>query len=175
MLSYSMPFSDYRFSSDARNRQTQAFVGAIGTRWLINGLGQRVARYAAGAPQFYFVYDEAGHQTGKYDGLGNPLWETAWLGDLPVAVLEPAGNFFIAPDHLGSPHQITDASGSSETPVAITALTPGRCGRRPPWQSGCSDRRRAHADRIRSPFRDCRIFHKPSRGLPRLRHSCCRR
>jgi len=49
MLSYSAPFADYTFAYDARNRQTEAFVGAIGTRFLINGLGQRIApstRYA---------------------------------------------------------------------------------------------------------------------------------
>jgi RHS repeat-associated protein len=63
-------------------------------------------------PQFFFVYDEAGHLAGEYDGGGNPLWETAWLGDLPVAVLSPAGRFYIAPDHLGSPHQITDSTGA---------------------------------------------------------------
>jgi RHS repeat-associated protein len=112
MLSYATPFSGYSFSYDARNRQAKAFVGAIGTRWLVNGLGQRVAHINGSVPQFFFVYDEAGHQTGKYDGLGNPLWETVWLGDLPVAVLGPAGNFYIAPDHLGSPHQITDANGA---------------------------------------------------------------
>jgi RHS repeat-associated protein len=49
---------------------------------------------------------------GKYDGNGNLLWEAAWLGDLPVAVLEPVGRFYIAPDHLGAPHQITDPSGA---------------------------------------------------------------
>ncbi len=43
MLSYSTPFSGYSFSYDARNRQTEAHVGAIGTSWLINGLGQRIA------------------------------------------------------------------------------------------------------------------------------------
>jgi RHS repeat-associated protein len=116
MLSYSTPFSGYSFSYDARNRQTQAFVGAIPTSWLINGLGQRIAQtitqFNVSIPQFFFVYDEAGHQTGKYDGLGNPLWETAWLGDLPVAVLAPAGKFYLVPDHLGSPHQITDSSGA---------------------------------------------------------------
>ena len=112
MLSYSTPFSGYSFSYDARNRQTEAFVGAIGTSWLINGLGQRIAQINVSVPEFFFVYDEAGHLTGKYDGDGNPLWETAWLGDLPVAVLEPAGKFYIAPDHLGAPHQITDASGA---------------------------------------------------------------
>jgi uncharacterized protein RhaS with RHS repeats len=48
-----------------------------------------------------------------YDGGGEALWETAWLGDLPVAALTPpAGRFFIAPDHLGAPHQITDAIGA---------------------------------------------------------------
>jgi RHS repeat-associated protein len=116
LLSCSTSFSGYSFSYDARNRQTQACVGAIGTNWLINGLGQRIAQTIAqfnvSVAQFFFVYDEAGHQTGKYDGLGNPLWETAWLGDLPVAVLSPSGQFYIAPDHLGSPHQITDASGA---------------------------------------------------------------
>jgi RHS repeat-associated protein len=110
MLSYSTPYSGYSFSYDARNRQTQAFVGAIGTSWLINGLGQRIGQTNGSVPQILFVYDEAGHLAGKYDGGGNPLWETAWLGDLPVAVLEPAGRFYIAPDHLGAPHQITDPS-----------------------------------------------------------------
>jgi hypothetical protein len=75
MLSYSTPFSGYSFSYDARNRQTEAFVGAIGTRWLINALGQRIAQINVSVPEFYFVYDEAGHLTGKYDGLGNPLWD----------------------------------------------------------------------------------------------------
>jgi RHS repeat-associated protein len=107
-------FAGYTFSYDARNRQSEAFVGAIGTPWLINGLGQRVAQFAAKVPQFYFAYDEAGHLTGKYDASGNVhQQETVWLGNLPVAVLSPAGQFYIAPDHLGSPHQITDASGKA--------------------------------------------------------------
>jgi RHS repeat-associated protein len=113
MLSYSAPFADYSFAYDARNRQTEAFVGAIGTNWLINGLGQRIGQTNGSVPEFFFVYDEAGHPTGKYDGGGNPLQETAWLGDLPVAVLSPAGRFYIAPDHLGGPHQITNASGAA--------------------------------------------------------------
>jgi RHS repeat-associated protein len=112
MLSYSAPFADYSFSYDARNRQTEAVVGAIGTSFLINSLGQRIAQTET-VPEFFFVYDEAGHLIGKYDGSGNPLQETAWLGDLPVAVLQPAGRFYIAPDHLGAPHQITDAGGGA--------------------------------------------------------------
>ncbi len=112
MLSYSTPYSGYSFVYDARNRQTQAYVGAIGTSWLINGLGQRIAQINVRVPEFFFVHDEAGHLAGKYDGGGNLLWETAWLGDLPVAAGSPAGLFTIAPDHLGAPHQITDATGA---------------------------------------------------------------
>ncbi len=112
MLSYSAPFADYSFSYDARNRQTEAFVGAIGTSFLINSLGQRITQTET-VPEFFFVYDEVGHLIGKYDSSGNPLQETAWLGDLPVAVLQPVGRFYIAPDYLGAPHQITDAGGAA--------------------------------------------------------------
>ncbi|MGQ0443558.1 MAG: RHS repeat domain-containing protein [Beijerinckiaceae bacterium] len=87
-------------------------MGAIATGWLINGLGQRIAQMNGSVAEFYFAYDEAGHLIGKYDGLGNALWETEWIGDLPVALLTPAGRLYIAPDHLGSPHQITDHAGA---------------------------------------------------------------
>jgi RHS repeat-associated protein len=33
-----------------------------------------------------------------------------WLGDLPIAVSQPSGRYYIAPDHLGAPHQITNAA-----------------------------------------------------------------
>jgi RHS repeat-associated protein len=111
MLSYATPFSGYTFAYNVRNRLAVSSVGAIGTTHLINGLGQRVSKSIAGVPQLTFAYDEAGHLTGKYDGNGNLLQETVWLGDLPVAVLQPAAQFYIAPDHLGAPHQITNASG----------------------------------------------------------------
>ena len=65
MLTYSTPFSGYSFAYDARNRQTEAFVGAIGTSWLINGLGQRVGQINVSVPEFFFVYDEAGRATGR--------------------------------------------------------------------------------------------------------------
>ena len=42
----------------------------IGTSWLINGLGQRVAQINVSVPEFFFVYDEAGHLTGKNDANG---------------------------------------------------------------------------------------------------------
>src|ERR1700730_17668232 len=112
MPSYATPFSGYSFAYDARNRQTEAFVRAIGTSWLINGLGQRIAQINVSVPEFFFVYDEAGHLTGKYDGDGNPLWAWSLCGYVAFAVLESARKFYIATDHLGAPHQITDASGA---------------------------------------------------------------
>src|ERR1700686_3971344 len=44
-------------------------------------------RHAASGGTEHFVYDEAGHLTGRYSDRGKVLDETAWLGDLPVAVL----------------------------------------------------------------------------------------
>jgi RHS repeat-associated protein len=32
-----------------------------------------------------------------------------WLGELPVAVLKSGARYYVAPDHQGAPHQITDA------------------------------------------------------------------
>ena len=105
-LSHTSPSADYSFDYDARGRLAEAFVGAIGTSYQINGLGQRVGKTQG---QVLFAYDEAGHLTGEYDGKGVATEETVWLGDLPVAVLAPAGPLYVAPDNLGAPHQITNA------------------------------------------------------------------
>ncbi|MGH6835267.1 MAG: RHS repeat-associated core domain-containing protein [Methylocella sp.] len=112
MLSHSSPFADYSYEYDARNRLALSSSGAIGTAELINGLGQRVGKAGDNAPVF-FVYDEAGHLMGRYNATGALMEETVWLGDLPAGVLSPSGNFYVAPDHLGGPHQITDASGNA--------------------------------------------------------------
>ena len=108
MDTYSSPAADYSFAYDARNRLTTYSVGALGTTYQINGLGQRVSQVTA--PAVLFAYDEAGHQIGKYDGRGGLLWETVWIGDLPVGEFGPLEQRYIAPDHLGAPHQITNAS-----------------------------------------------------------------
>ena len=109
-LSHSSPFADFRYTYDARNRLAVSYSGAAGTTQLINGLGQRVGRTGEDAPVF-FAYDEAGHLIGQYGATGGAVAETVWLGDSPVAVLQPAGQFYVAPDHLDAPHQITNAAG----------------------------------------------------------------
>jgi RHS repeat-associated protein len=116
MLSHTSPFANYSYTYNARNRRSQASVGAVTTTDTINGLGERTAQSLVGRD--FFVYDEAGHLIGSYNGRGGVIAETAWLGDLPVAtmspgtLLSPRGIFYIAPDQLGAPHEITNASGA---------------------------------------------------------------
>ena len=85
------------------------------TDYSINGLGQRVGKFSrdneGGATEY--VYDEAGHLLGEYDGEGRVIEETVWLGNLPVAVMNGNGQdpdiHYINPDNIGAPHIITDA------------------------------------------------------------------
>ncbi len=112
MLSHSASFGDFTYEYDARNRLKKSYAGAIPATEFINGLGQRVSR-KRGTEQTYFVYDEAGHLIGEYDSTGAVIQETAWTGDLPIAVLTPGKHFYVAPDHLGAPHQITNAGNGT--------------------------------------------------------------
>ena len=104
------------YTYDASGRLVTAKTGAFTTTYSNDGLGERVSRAGYGAKAIpggkeAFVYDEAGHLLGEYDGTGKPIEETVWLGSLPVAVLIPGKTpFYIAPDQLGAPHQIANTS-----------------------------------------------------------------
>ncbi|MBR0968506.1 RHS repeat protein [Bradyrhizobium diazoefficiens] len=111
MLSQTGPGGDFTYTYNARGRRTRTYVGAIPTIDAVNGIDQRTSLVNTNASSNLFVYDEAGHLIGTYDGKGVAIEETVWLADLAVAVLNPAGHFFIAPDHLGAPHQITNQAG----------------------------------------------------------------
>lgn len=79
------------------------------TGYVFNALGQRVEK--SGTSVTLFVYDEAGHLLGEYDGSGNLIEETVWMGDIPVATLQPSGTgvavYYIHTDHLNTPRRIT--------------------------------------------------------------------
>lgn len=109
---HNTPSANYAFGYDARGRMVISKLGALAKTYGINGLGQRVvkANPVNTNDKTHFVYDEAGHLIGEYGATGGLIQETVWLGDLPVATLRPTGNFYIAPDHLGAPHQITNAA-----------------------------------------------------------------
>jgi RHS repeat-associated protein len=109
-LRHVTPSATYGFTYGARDRLSRVAVGSTAETYAIDGLGQRVTKTPAGGAPTAFVYDEAGHIAGRYDTTVG-YEETVYLGDLPVALMEPAGPYFIAPDNLGSPHHITDING----------------------------------------------------------------
>ena len=82
------------WSYDDRGRMASATVGGVTTHYGINGLGQRISKWASGVPNGglnEYVYDLAGHLIGEYDSSGAIIEETVYLGDLPVAVLTGIG------------------------------------------------------------------------------------
>jgi len=81
------------------------------TAYAYNGLGQRVSKTASGTGTVY-AYDEAGHLVGEYDAAtGNPIQETVWMGDTPLAVVKGSGTYYVHADHLNTPRQINDQTG----------------------------------------------------------------
>ena len=101
-------------------RLQSARRGFLTAMYFYNAQGQRVAKQVmtvgTGTKTLY-AYDDAGHVIGEYDGNGNPIQETLFIGDTPVAVLvpqaatpgKPAVNYIYA-DHLNTPRVITRAS-----------------------------------------------------------------
>jgi RHS repeat-associated protein len=109
-----------QFTYDGRGRLVQAANAGLGVeQYLINGLGQRVAKIAdmrlksgrTAQAITYFIYDEAGHLMGEYDRSGRPIQETVWLGDMPVAVLIGNSRYFIYADHINTPRAVSDKTG----------------------------------------------------------------
>jgi RHS repeat-associated protein len=90
--------------------------GGASASYSHNALGQRVKKTVSGVAT-YFVYDEAGHLIGEYNGSGNLIQETVWLGDIPVATLLPNGGsisiYYVHADHLNTPRRITRPSDSA--------------------------------------------------------------
>ena len=76
-----------------------------------NALGQRIETSGGAAGTVLYWYDEQGHLLGEYDGSGNLIEETVWLGDVPVATLRPSGSsvaiYYVFTDELNTPRQVT--------------------------------------------------------------------
>jgi len=83
----------YGFS--ARGRMSSATIGANTVSYLYNGLDQRVAKTGSttlvptGAA--FYAYDESGQLLGEYDANLNPIYETVYVGVMPVSVLKQSG------------------------------------------------------------------------------------
>lgn len=104
-------FGSATFLYNDAGRMSGATVGGAGFSYGVNAVGQRV-RKIVGVNTTLFVYDEAGHLIGEYTGSGGLIEETVWLGDTPIATLQPASGggintFYIHTDHLNAPRRIT--------------------------------------------------------------------
>jgi uncharacterized protein RhaS with RHS repeats len=61
------------------------------------------------------MYDEAGHILGEYTASGALIQETIWMGDTPIATLQPdpvsgVDIYYVHTDHLGTPRKGTRPS-----------------------------------------------------------------
>jgi RHS repeat-associated protein len=83
------------FTYSDRGRMTSASNAGGTVNYLYNGYGQRVyksgptAMVPTGAA--YYLYDEQGQLLGEYDSNGAPVYETIYLGSLPVGVQKQTG------------------------------------------------------------------------------------
>jgi RHS repeat-associated protein len=105
------------YTFNQRDRMSSAIItGAGTTNYVYNAVGQLIEKSGYGGTTL-LMYDEAGHILGEYTNSGAPIEETVWLGDLPVATLQPSGSsisiYYIHSDHLGTPRKITQPSSNT--------------------------------------------------------------
>ena len=104
-------------TSDAGGTYTYSGRGRLKTElrsgntysYLYNALEQRLYKGVStiSASKAYYAYDEAGHLVGEYDSAGKAVYETVYLGDLPVAALAAPSTTqttvsYIYADHLNT-------------------------------------------------------------------------
>jgi YD repeat-containing protein len=108
----------YVYDNVGRLRQMTTLAGASITALIYNAQGHLAIKTNYSKPA-QFVYDEAGHLVGEYadPATKNPTQETIWLGDTPVATLQPvAGSlstptlYYVFADHLDTPRRIVEPS-----------------------------------------------------------------
>jgi RHS repeat-associated protein len=92
------------------DRGRVAATSASSTDYLYNALGQMIEKSGTGGTTV-FMQDESGHLLGEYNGSGSLIEETIWLGDIPVATLQPNGSggvniYYVHSDHLNAPRKI---------------------------------------------------------------------
>lgn len=104
--------ADRAYGYDGRRRLMQVNYSAGSNTYQYNALGQRLSKSGTGTGVIRFVYDEAGHLIGEYNGSGVLLRETVYLGDMPVALLQPNAVRYIYTDHLNAPKIITNLANS---------------------------------------------------------------
>jgi RHS repeat-associated protein len=101
------------YTFNQRGRMSSATAPSGTTSYVYNAQGQLIEK-ANGGGSTFLVYDEVGHILGEYSTTGALIQETIWMGDIPVATLQPNGSgisiYYIHTDHLGTPRKITNPS-----------------------------------------------------------------
>jgi RHS repeat-associated protein len=100
------------FTYDGGGRMVQSVSGGVSTTYTYNADGQRL-RKSNSSQTRVFVYDDAGHMLGEYDGSGAVVQELIWLEDTPVAVVTGTAIGYIWTDHLNTPREITNSANLS--------------------------------------------------------------
>jgi RHS repeat-associated protein len=110
-------YSTVNATYNARGRLQTLANGSDAATYVYNALGQMVESSGTSDPKLY-AYDEAAHLIGEYDGSGNLIEETVWLGDIPVATLRPNGSgvdtYYVHTDHLNTPRQVTRPADNAQ-------------------------------------------------------------
>jgi RHS repeat-associated protein len=100
------------YAYDVRGRMMQATSSAGTATYQVNALGQRV-RKTTSSTDAVFTYDQRGHLIAESTAAGALVKEYVWLGDMPIAVIDSTGTYFIHADHLDTPRLVANASGTN--------------------------------------------------------------
>ena len=104
------------FTLNQRGRVSVASLPGGAASYIYNALGQMVQKTGNGGTTL-LMYDEAGHLLGEYSGTGALVEETVWMGDVPVATLQPNGTgtsiYYVHTDQLNAPRVITRPSDNA--------------------------------------------------------------
>jgi RHS repeat-associated protein len=106
--------SNGAYSFAYNNRGRMASTNGASTLYLYNALGQMIEKSGTLGTTI-LMQDEAGHLIGEYSSTGGLVEETVWLGDIPVATLQPNGSggvniFYVHTDHLNTPRKVSRPS-----------------------------------------------------------------
>jgi RHS repeat-associated protein len=113
-----LAYASTTFGYNNRGRMVASSTSTSSTSYIYNAIGERIQKSGVPTGTINFVYDEVGHLLGEYNPSGGLIEETVWMGDLPVAVLQPNGaggmsTFYIHADQLNAPRIITQPSSNT--------------------------------------------------------------
>lgn len=109
-----LTYSNVTATYNNRGRMKTLQKASTTATYVYNALGQFIKQSGGPSGTVLYLYDEAGHLIGEYDGSGTLIQETVWLGDIPVATLRPSGMsvaiYYVHADHLNTPIRVTRPS-----------------------------------------------------------------